>query len=87
MRQRAQLFKRLEATETMRTYITHNMDDSEELCAKLELVEDKLIAAWKITDEWAKLRRKVEEKKEAVKAEACLLAEEREVMEAGKKKD
>ncbi|RVW21974.1 hypothetical protein CK203_110257 [Vitis vinifera] len=42
---RAQLFKRLEATETMRTYITHNMDDSEELCVKLESVENKLIAA------------------------------------------
>ena len=86
MRQRAQLFKRLEATETMRTYITHNMDNSEELCANLESVEDKLIAALKIIDEWAKLRRKAEEEKEAVKAEACWLAEKREVMEAGKKK-
>lgn len=70
----------------MRTYITHNMDNSEELCANLESVEDKLIAALKIIDEWAKLRRKAEEEKEAVKAEACWLAEKREVMEAGKKK-
>ena len=86
MWQRAQLFKRLEATETMRTYITHNMDDSEELCVKLESVENKLIAAWKITDEWAKLQKKAKGEKEAVKAKACWLAEEREVMEAGKKK-
>ena len=39
MRQRALLFKWLEVAETMRAYIAHNMDDSEELQAKLKVVE------------------------------------------------
>ncbi|KAL6342662.1 hypothetical protein AAG906_013068 [Vitis piasezkii] len=57
----AQLFKWLEVVETMRTYIAHNMGDSEELRAKLKLVEGELVAAWKMTDEGARLLRKAKE--------------------------
>lgn len=35
----------------MRAYIFHNMDDSEELCVKLESIEGKLAATQKIADE------------------------------------
>lgn len=43
MQQHAQLFKWLEVVETIRAYIAHNIDNSEELCAMLESVEDELI--------------------------------------------
>ena len=42
MQQHTQLFKWLEAVETMRAYVAHNMDDSEELRAKLKAVEGEL---------------------------------------------
>lgn len=70
----------------MRVYIAHNMDRSEELKAKLEAVEGKLADAQKTTDEGARLLWKAEEETEVAKAEARQLAEERELMEAGKKK-
>lgn len=63
----------------MGTYIAHNMGDSEELCAKLKLEEGELAAAWKMTDEGARLLRKVEKGKEAIEAEARRLAEKRRV--------
>ncbi|RVW99883.1 hypothetical protein CK203_029238 [Vitis vinifera] len=75
----AQLFKWLEVVETMGTYIAHNMGDSEELRAKLKLEEGELAAAWKMTDEGARLLRKVEKGKEAIEAEARRLAEKRRV--------
>lgn len=43
IRQRAQLFKRLKVAETMRAYIAHNMNDNEELQAKLKVVEGELV--------------------------------------------
>lgn len=45
MWQRALLFKWLEAVKTMRAYIAHNMDGSEELRAKLKSVEGELATA------------------------------------------
>ena len=51
MQHRAMLFKRLEATKTMRVYIAHNMDDNEELRAKLKSVEDEFTVARKVVDE------------------------------------
>lgn len=86
MRQHAQLFKWLEVVETMRTYIAHNMGNSEELCAKLKSIEGELVAAWKMTNEGVRLLRKAEEGKKAVEAEARWLAEKRKMMEASKKK-
>lgn len=50
MRQRALLLKRLEVVETMRAYIAYNIDNSEELCSKLRLVEGELVAARKVID-------------------------------------
>lgn len=86
MRQHAQLFKWLEVVETMRTYIAHNMGNSEELRAKLKSIKGELAAAWKMTDEGVRLLRKVEEGKKTVKAETRWLAEKRKMMEASKKK-
>lgn len=60
----------------MRVYIAHNMDDSEELCAKLKSVEDEFAVARKVVDEGVKLLRKTEKEKEAVKAESRRLTEE-----------
>ena len=72
----AMLFKRLEATKTMRVYIAHNMDDSEEHRAKLKSVEDEFAVARKVVDEGVKLLRKIEKGKETAKAESRRLTEE-----------
>lgn len=50
------------------TYIGHNIDDSEELRAKLEAVESELAAAHKQTNEGVGLLRKAKEGKEAAEA-------------------
>lgn len=42
MQQHAPLFKLFEAAETMTAYITHNMDDSEKLRARLKLLKVEL---------------------------------------------
>nr|CAN73173.1 hypothetical protein VITISV_007717 [Vitis vinifera] len=76
MQHRAMLFKRLEATKTMRVYIAHNMDDNEELRAKLKSVEDEFTVARKVVDEGVKLLRKTEKRKETAKAESRWLTEE-----------
>lgn len=86
MQQHTLLFKLLEAAETMRAYITHNMDDSEELRARLKSLGAELAAARKIVDEGAELLRNEENGREAVEAEARWLAKERDVMEARHKK-
>lgn len=44
MRQHALLFKWLEGAKTMRAYIAHNMNDSDELCAKLKSIQSELVA-------------------------------------------
>lgn len=81
MRQRALLFKQLEVVETMRAYIVHNMDDSEEIRSKLKSVEGKLVVARKATDEGVGLLRKMEDKRETAKVEALQLKEKMEEME------
>lgn len=86
MRQRTLLFKRLEVVETMRAYIAHKIDDNEELPAKMEMVEGKLVVTRQIIDEEVGLLRKAEEGKEVAEAEARRLAEEKKVMEAKHKK-
>lgn len=85
MRQRALLFKRLEAAKAMKAYISHNMNDSEKLHAKLKIVEGELAAARKIIDEGVGLLKKAEEGKEAIKSEAHWLVVKK-VIEARHKK-
>ena len=72
----------MEAVETIRAYIAHNMDSSEELRAKLKSVEGELAAARKIVDEGSTLLRNIENGREATKAKARRLAEEKNVIEA-----
>lgn len=84
--QHALLFKLFKATKTMRAYITHNMDNSEELHARLKSLGVKLVAARKIADEGTKLLRNEENGREAVKVEARWLAKKRDVTEARHKK-
>lgn len=81
MRQHALLFKPLEVVETMRAYIVHNMDDSEEVHSKLKSVKGELVVAQKSTDEGVGLLRKVEDEIEMVEAESFRLKEKREEME------
>ncbi|RVW98875.1 hypothetical protein CK203_033826 [Vitis vinifera] len=44
----AQFFQQLEATETMRAYISHNMDENEELIANLETTRSEATIAQKL---------------------------------------
>ena len=82
MQRRALLFKWLEVVETMRAYIAHNMDGSEELRAKLKSVEGELAAARKIIDKGARLLRNTKNGRKTTKAKARRLAEEKKAMEA-----
>ena len=45
MRQRAHLFHRLEAIETMRAFVVHNVDGNEDLLANLETTKSEVAAA------------------------------------------
>ena len=60
----------MEAVETMKAYISHNMDDNEELCARLEIVKGEATVARKLAGEGVGLMRKVEKEKEVAEAEA-----------------
>nr|CAN61064.1 hypothetical protein VITISV_004410 [Vitis vinifera] len=62
------------------------MDGSEDLHTRLETIESEIVDARKLIDEEVGLLRKAEEWNEAAEVEACQLAEEMEMMEAGKKK-
>ena len=79
---RVMLFKRLEASKTMRAYVAHHMDDSEDLWSKLKLAESELAAARKVADKGAGLLKKSEEVRKAVEAKARRLKKEEEVMDA-----
>ena len=70
----------------MRAYIAHNMDGSEDLRTRLETIESKVVATWKLAKKRASLLRKAKEEKEAAQDEACRLAKKKKAMEAGKKK-
>nr|CAN67980.1 hypothetical protein VITISV_005014 [Vitis vinifera] len=80
------LFYQLEATETMRAYIAHNMDGSEDLRTNLETMKSEVVAYWKLVEEGTSLLRKVEEEKEAVQTNTRRLAEEKDAMAADKEK-
>ena len=75
MRQRAQLFKRLEVVEAMRAFISHHLGDIEVLRAKLGRVEADLVAAQKAVADGAKTLKLVEKEKRAIRAEADRLKE------------
>ena len=70
MRQHALLFKRLKVVETMRVYIAHNIDDSEELRSKLKSVGDELATARKVAKKGVRLLRKSKEERKTTEAEA-----------------
>ncbi|KAL6324434.1 hypothetical protein AAG906_013038 [Vitis piasezkii] len=70
MRQRALLFKRLKVVETMRVYIAHNIDDSEELRSKLKSVGDELATARKVAKKGVGLLRKSKEERKTTEVEA-----------------
>ena len=82
----ALLLKQLEATKTMRVYISHNMDDNEELHSKLKSTEGELVTTQKVVDERVRLLRKTKQGKEAAEVETYRLKEEREATEAKHKK-
>lgn len=84
--QHALLFKLFKAAKTMRAYITHNMENSEELHARLKSLGAKLAAARKTVDEGTELLRNEENGRKAVEFEAHWLAKERDVTEARHKK-
>lgn len=79
-------FHRLEATETMRAYVVHNMDKNEDLLASLETTKSKSDAVRKLAKEGVGLLRKAKEEKEASQAKARQLNEEKMAMADDKKK-
>ena len=66
MQQHTHLFHWLEAIETMKAYVTHNMDENEDLLASLEMTKSKAIAAQKLAKEGVGMLRKAEEEKKVV---------------------
>ena len=56
----------MEAVRTMRAYITHNIDENEELLTGLETVKSKAGAAQKLVEEGVGLLRKAREEKKNV---------------------
>lgn len=86
MQQHTHIFYQLETTETMRAFIAHNMDGSEDLLASLETTKSETAIAWKLAKEGVDLLRKAKEEKKVVQAKARRLAEEKEVMAVDKKK-
>ena len=51
MRQRTHLFHRLEAIETMRAYVAHNVDENEDLLANLEMAKGEVVVAQQMVEE------------------------------------
>lgn len=86
IRKRTHFFHRLEAAETMRAYVVHNMNENEDLLASLETTKSESAVTQKLAKEGVGLLRKAKEKKEASQAEAYQLNEEKTVMADDKKK-
>ena len=86
MRQRTHLFHRLEAIETMRAYVAHNVDENEDLLANLEIVKSETVAAQELAKEGVGLLRKAEKEKNVSQVKACQLVEEKTIMAAEKEK-
>lgn len=73
--QHALLFKRLEVTEAMRTFISHRMSGGEELHTRLERTENDLATTQKTAAERVEALKLVEGEKEAIRVEADKLKE------------
>ncbi|RVW53136.1 hypothetical protein CK203_080644 [Vitis vinifera] len=82
MRQRTQLFKRLEVAEAMQAFISHRLGGREELCAKLERVKVDLVAAQKAVVDRTETLKLVEGGKGMIYSEAERLKEKGEAMKA-----
>ena len=76
----------MEATETMRAYVAHNMDRNEDLITSLKTVKSEVVAARKLDEEGVCLLRKAKENKEASQTKTHRLAKDKEVMATDKKK-
>ena len=81
MRTREQLFKRLEVVEAMRAFISQYPGGIEELRARLEKVETELAAAQKAVADGTEQLSRVEEEKEATRAETDILKKEKQALE------
>ena len=84
MQQRAHIFHRLEAAETMRAQVAHNVDKNEDFFANLETTKSEVAAAQELVEESVGLMRKVEEEKEKSQTEARQLDEKKTTMAAEK---
>ena len=80
------LFPSVEATETMRAYVAHNMNGNEDLITSLKMVNNEVVAARKLDEEGVCLLRKAKENKEASQTKTHRLAKEKQVMATEKKK-
>ena len=80
------LFPSVEATETMRAYVAHNMNGNEDLITSLKMVKSEVVAARKLDEEGVCLLRKAKENKEASQTKTHRLAKEKQVMATEKKK-
>ena len=85
MRQRTHIFHRLEAIETMRAYVAHNVNENEDLLANLEIVKSETVATQELAKEGVGLLRKAEEKNVS-QVKARQLVEEKTIMMAEKEK-
>lgn len=70
----------------MRTYIAHNMDESEDLRTSLETMKSEVVAAWNLVEEGTDLLRKTEEENKVVQTNTRRLAEEKDAMATDKEK-
>lgn len=64
LQQQAHVFQQLEAVETMKIYIAHNIDGNEDLLASLEIAKSKVVVAHKLVEESVCLLKKGEKKNE-----------------------
>ena len=82
MRQQSLLLKWLEVAESMRVFLTQQIDNSEELCAQLVGVENELTTVWKAIADTEKLLKELKKGMQVANAEACRMGEENEAAKA-----
>lgn len=82
MMQRDLLFKLMEVAKSMWAFLTQRLDSNKELHAQLENAESGLDAAQIAIVDVGRLLKEAKEEREAMKAEACWMKEEKEVVEA-----
>lgn len=82
MQQRSSIFKRLKVAESMKMFLTQQLDNDKELRTRLEQTESDLAATQKAILDEERLLKKTNEEMEAVKIEARWMGEEKKVVEA-----